>query len=327
MKKVRNYYTVGIDVGGSKISCCVGTIDNPEVLLESYDVTSSSGGKKVVEQIIENIEKIIPTTIIEKNLVKGIGVGVPGVVDSISGEVVWAPNIKGWKNIQLAKIINSKFGIPVYVENDVDAAAIGEYYFGINGMYKNMLFIAIGTGIGCGIIINGNLYRGSHNVAGAIGWSILGKEGMDCSYKTCGHLEEIFSGSAFDRIAKRLFGEDANSFKLFEFYRRRDSKVVKLLDNALLYLGMAIANIVSFFDPEAVVIGGGVGENADVIIPKVRQIIKRYSQPYIANKVKVLPSILKNKAGLYGAMLLPIIRQTRNKKEKMFQFLSKEVCV
>jgi glucokinase len=322
MKKVKNFYTVGIDVGGTKISCCVGSFDNPEVLIESYDVTSPSGGFKVVEQVIENIQKLVPRTIIEKHLLKGIGIGIPGVVDFFSGRVVWAPNIKGWKNIPLGKIINSKFNVPVYVENDVDTAAVGEYYLGVNMKYKNMLFIAIGTGIGCGIIIDGKLYRGSHNVAGAIGWTILGKEGMNCQYKTCGHLEEIFSGSSFDKLAKKLFGEEINSTILFELYRKKNKKAIEVLDNALLYLGMAIANIISFFDPEVVVIGGGVGENTDIIIPKIKQVVKKYSQPYIANKVKILPSSLKNKAGLYGAMWLPVINQIKTKKEKLFQQLS-----
>jgi len=328
MKNVKNFYTVGIDVGGTKISCCVGSFYNPEVLIESYDVTSPVGGSKVVNQIIKNIQKLVPHTIIEKHQLKGIGIGIPGIVESSSGEVVWAPNIKGWKNIPLGKIISSKFGIPVYVENDVDTAAVGEYYFGIGGGYKNMLFIAIGTGIGCGIIIDGKLYRGSHNVAGAIGWTILGKEGMNCQYKTCGHLEEIFSGSAFDKLAKKLFGEETNSAKLFELYRKKNKKAIEVLDNALLYLGMAIANIISFFDPEVVVIGGGVGENTDIIIPKIKQVVKKYSQPYIANKVKILSSSLKNKAGLYGAMWLPVINHImKDKKEKILYLSSSEVYV
>jgi len=322
MKNVKNLYTVGIDVGGTKIACCVGSFTIPEILIESYDITSSVGGSKVVDQIIKNIQKLVPHTIIEKHQLKGIGIGVPGIVESSSGMVVWAPNIKGWKNIPLAKIINSKFGVPVYVENDVDTAVVGEYYFGVNRSYKNMLFIAIGTGIGCGIIIDGKLYRGSHNVAGAIGWSILGKEGMNCRYKTCGHLEETFSGSAFDKLAKKFFGEEATSAKLFELYRKKNNKAIEIINNALLYLGMAIANIISFFDPEVVVIGGSVAENNDIIIPKIEKVIKKYSQPYIANKVKILSSSLKNKAGLYGAMWLPVINQSKNIKQNSFRVVS-----
>ncbi|MCS7227522.1 MAG: ROK family protein, partial [Endomicrobia bacterium] len=133
-----------------------------------------------------------------------------------------------------------------------------------------------------------------------------------CRYKTCGHLEEVVSGSALDRAAKKFFGNNFDSKTLFELYRRKkDPKAVEIIEEFLLYLGMSIANIISFFDPDTVIIGGGVGENKDIIIPKVSQIVQKYVQPYIAKKVKILPSVLGNKAGLYGAMWLPVINTTK----------------
>lgn len=319
----KSIYTLGIDVGGTKISSCIGSLNNGEILIENYEYIFSEGGENVINQIIESIYKLVPQSFIEKKLIKGIGIGIPGIVGN-NGEVIWAPNIKNWKNVPLAERVFKEISIPVYLKNDVDCAALGEYYFGSAKGYKNVVFIAIGTGIGCGIIVNGEIYSGSHNVAGAIGWSILGKEGMKYSYKNCGHLEEVSSGSALDRIGKQVFGKDASSKTVFELYRKKNKKAIQIINEMLLYLGMCISNIISFFDPEIVVIGGGVGENKDIIIPAVTNIIKKYSQPYIAKKVKVLPSLLGTKAGLYGAMWLPVIYSKSKKHNFLCNYLTKK---
>lgn len=322
MVNTKSFYSVGIDIGGTKIFSCVASLTNTQVLIENYEFVSSHGPDSVVNQIVEGIYKLVPQTLIDK--IKGIGIGIPGIVNN--GVVIWAPNLKNFKNVPLAKKVTSKIHTPVYIENDVDCAAIGEYYFGSAKGTKNCVFISIGTGIGCGIIVDGKLYRGSHNVAGAIGWNILGKEGMKCQYKNCGHLEEVVSGSALDRIAKKKFGENATSKTIFELYRKKESQAVQIVEEFLLYLSMEIANIISFFDPEVVVIGGGVGENKDVFFPKISQIVKKYVQPYIANKVKIVPSMLGNKAGLYGAMWLPMVF-TKNRpkitKRKVKQYNEK----
>jgi len=315
-------YLVGVDLGGTKVHVGVSDLQG-NIIAEAKEDTVRISGKAVLEQISSLITEMLRKESVESLQIRGIGIGVPGIVDHKRGEVVWAPNLPNWRNIPLRRYIQSKvYNLPVYLENDVDCAVLGEAWLGVAKGKKDVVFISIGTGIGSGLILNGKLYRGSKGVSGAIGWFILGKEGMKSKYKRCGHLESVSSGQGIKDLVKEYLGEFFSSSRrdapeirkyknidakgIFLLARRNDRLAKKVVKEALIYLGMGVANVISIINPEMVVIGGGVGQASDIIIPEIRKIVDKYAQPFSAKNVSIVQSKLGTHAGLYGALRLPL---------------------
>ena len=220
--------------------------------------------------------------------VEAIGISVPGISHSIKG-TVWAPNIPGWEDYPLKNEITDSFGdIPVTIESDRTCYILGELWQGNAQGCNDAIYMAVGTGIGAGIIVNGNVLRGSHDVAGAIGWMALSRPYIE-EYKDCGCFEHFASGEGIARLAriiikeeKSYFGELKNklpeeitSYDIFSAYERKDSIAVRVIEQCIGFWGMAVANLVSLFNPEKIILGGGVFGPA---IPLIPAIVKEASQ-------------------------------------------------
>jgi glucokinase len=312
-------YLVGVDLGGTKIHVGISDLQG-NIVAEAKEDTVRISEKAVLEQISSLINEMLKKEKVEPSQICGIGIGVPGIVDYKKGEVIWAPNLPNWKNIPLRRYICRKvYNLPVYLENDVDCAVLGEAWLGVAKGKKDVVFISIGTGIGSGLLLGGKLYRGSSGVSGAIGWFILGKEGMRNKYTRCGHLEAISSGVGIKNLMKRYVEDfpwrdraQARKYKnidakeIFHLARVNDRLARAVVKEALIYLGMGVANVVSIINPEMVVIGGGVGQASDIIIPEVKKMVDKYAQPYSAKNVCIVQSKLGTHAGLYGALRLPL---------------------
>lgn len=310
-------YVVGVDLGGTKISTALSNL-NGEVISQTTVPTNANEGEiPVLNRIIESIEKVIKDGSVTYKDIKGIGIGSPGPLDAEKGTIIYTPNLP-FKNFNLVEPINKKFGAPVFLDNDANVAAIGEYMFGAGKGAKDVVFFTVSTGIGGGAILNGKVYRGHTSNALEIGHMTVAPDGPRCNCGNIGCVEATSSGTS---IAKR--GQEAltskvettlrkyegtiTSYEVFTEAAAGDPVCVDIINNALNYLGIAVANAVSIFDPEIIIIGGGVSKAGDIVFDTVRKVVDKRCFKSMAESVKIVPAGLGTDAGVVGAVALALL--------------------
>ena len=265
------YAVIGVDLGGSKmlgvLADLTGSIQH-ETYLPHSEVATGAGPLRPVDAL-EPLSQLIGALVAAPRPVgqqlRGIGVGVPSVVLNPEGVVSWAPALD-WRNLPLRDILSERFGLPVAVENDVNLAALGEMVFGAGQGARDLLCIAIGTGIGAGIVIGGAIHRGHHQAAGEMGYMLPGIEYLGRTYDQFGALETLASGDGIADRACRALGQQGvpvprdqvTAEYVFSAARRGEQRAREVVDETVDYLGLAIANASMLLDPEVVVLGGGV---------------------------------------------------------------------
>lgn len=312
-ERQRRTYSIGIDVGGTKISAALFT-PLGEMPSRIKNPIEASKPEKTLFQIIRMMRDLAFQVEREKATVEAIGIAIPGIVYQNTGKV-WAPNIPGWENYPLKDKIQREITIPVILDSDRSAYVLGEQWCGMARGLKDVVFLAVGTGIGAGIIVDGLLCRGSEDIAGAVGWFALDPIFRE-EYAEMGCFEAEASGNAVARKAVQLTREDASSlmFELAEgnregitakivaeAARKNDVLANKVIESAVKYLSMGIANIVSMLNPQMVILGGGLFQAGDLLLDPIRREFLRWAQPIAAKNVKIELSALGEDAGLYGA--------------------------
>jgi glucokinase len=286
---------IGIDLGGTKIAGVLAT-PSGKVLMDVQVPTEAHKGKK---QVIENIKKAIRLLIrSQKVKIKAIGIGAPGPILYEKGVVVEAPNLPGWKRVNLKQILEKEFRVPIFVDNDANCAALAEAWFGAAKFVRHFIYMTISTGIGGGIIIDKKLYRGAIGSAGEFGHMEIDLSGPKCGCGKRGCLEALASGSAL----KRKTGMDAISLELAA--RQGDKKAQAAIREAAHYLAIGIANLVNIFNPEMVVIGGGLSNMRELLLVPIRKEFKKYALTLPAKSVKIVRAKLGTQAGVLGAAAL-----------------------
>jgi glucokinase len=313
MEEKRKRFCGAIDVGGTKISSALFTPEG-NMFCKGKVAIDKSRAEKPAEQIIDIISTLEEYARAEKGELAAIGIDIPGVVFHRTGRV-WAPNIPGWEEFPLREKIQEKVKLPLILESDRSAYVSGEQWQGIAKGLKNVVFLAVGTGIGAGLIIDGRLCHGSEDISGAVGWFALSPE-FKAKYSEIGCFEAEASGNSVARKARKLIeaGESSLLTKMVEgkienitaetvveAAQKNDPIAKKVIDSAIRFLGMGIANIVSILNPEMVVLGGGLFQAGQVFLEPVRKEFIRWAQPLAAQKVRIELSSLGEDAGLYGA--------------------------
>lgn len=309
---------LGIDLGGTKLALALFSAEGD--ILEKKTVSlESRTGSDVGKLITDQIEGAIDTIRQKGKQVKSIGISVPGISHTSTGRV-WAPNIPGWDNYPLLDEVRSSVGeIPVTIDSDRACYILGELWKGNARGCNDAIFLSVGTGIGAGILVNGEVLRGSHDIAGAIGWMALDRPWHD-KYKDCGCFEYYASGEGIARLSKELLAgeieytgelrnikpDEITSYDIFTAFEYRDPVAVKVIEICIEIWGMVVANLVSLFNPEKVIIGGGVFGPAVSLIPAIRDEAKKWAQPVSIHQVVIEPSALSGEAGVYGAGFLAL---------------------
>lgn len=313
---------VGIDVGGTKVAG--GLMDRQGRLVHSQVVpTLADRGFQVsLRQILGLMVRMIRRAG-GKQGVAGIGICAPGPLNPKTGLVIDAPNLPGWRNVRLARIIEERFGLPAKVENDANAAGLAEVLFGAAVGCRDVFYVTVSTGIGTGIIIDRKIYHGSNGVAGEGGHvSVEYDSPYICGCGTRGCIEALAAGPAMARRARvRLEQEhsmpsllrqlscgQSNRItpKMIEDAARAGDPVSKsIIEETGFYLGVWLAGMITLLDPDVVVIGGGVARIGKPLFDKIRQTIPRYSiNPRFASKTPLVPAKLEKNAGVFGAASL-----------------------
>jgi len=309
------YAVIGLDLGGTKLFGTVsdlgGTIQH-EVYLPWKDSGEDIPGD--VERVCELIARLLDAPHPAGQTVRGIGVGAPGVTLSEDGIVQWAPGL-GWRDLPLRDILQERFQLPVFVENDVNLAALGEYGFGLAKGAHSLICVAVGTGIGAGIVINRKIYKGFTHSAGEIGYlppdiSYLGRR-----YPGYGPLESIASGTGVEERARRYLDEqgqavppDLSAELVFEAARSGETWARHIVTETVDYLALAIGVMAAVLDPEVIVLGGGVAHSADLLLDPIRERI----EGLVPSVPRLVQSNLGSRAAVMGAILLVLDATTEH---------------
>jgi len=301
---------IGVDLGGTKMFGALANIGGEiigEQTINGHGTTGEASYATLEEIICELMR--VPRPRGQK--IRGIAVGAPGVTRTNAGIVEWAPSLN-WREYPLKQKLEKRFRLPCIVDNDVNLAALGEQWFGAGEGAHNIVLIAIGTGVGAGLIVDGVLYRGHNNAAGEVGFLLSNRVELDQQYEKFGALESVISGTGIAERAQRArtkqrVSDALTSQDVFEAYRRREAWSIPLINETVDYLSIAIVNISTLLDPELIILGGGVSESADVLLPAVQARIQNILPKTPTLKV----STLGRRAAVMGA-IAQIVHTTSN---------------
>jgi glucokinase len=305
---VKARQVLAVDLGGTKVAA--GVVDRSGKIVRKKNVSvEASTAMGPVRQIVELARELAGGKSL-RGTFAAAGVAVPGLVRREG--TVWAPNLRGWTRMPLAKKLRSALGIPVVVESDRNAAVLGEAWRGAARGKSDAVVLMIGTGIGAGILSGGRLVRGAHELSGCAGWMVVaGEFGQEAGL--VGQLESLTAGPGVARAAQQevargrgglleeIPGEAMNAQEVAEAARRGDAAAIEVFLEAGRWLGYGVANLVSLFDPEVVVIGGGLAAASDLFLDALKKAMKERAQPIAARRVKVAVSRLGGEANLLGA--------------------------
>lgn len=307
---------LGIDLGGTKLALALFDKEG-EILFQKNIYLENRQGREVGELISQSFLKLSHSRSYEE--IESIGISVPGIYRIKTG-TVWAPNIPGWEDYPLFEEIKKVSGnIPVTIDSDRACYILGELWKGNARQCKDAIFLAVGTGIGAGILIDGRVLRGSNDIAGAIGWMALQKP-FEEKYIGCGCFEHFASGDGIAKTArdfleknenysgelKKILSAEISSHDVFAAFDHRDEIALKVIKICIEFWGMAAANLVSLFNPEKIIFGGGVFGPAISLIPEIKKEAVKWAQPISIQQVSFEPSALGNDAGVYGAGFLAL---------------------
>lgn len=295
-------YSIGVDLGGTKVR--IGLMNEIGILLNTLEIETEShkGPEYVIDRMVEHIRLLISPEY--RPNITGVGIGSPGPLNPKTGTIINAPNLPGWDHLPLAKLISDEISLPVLLDNDANVAALAENRYGAGRGSENMIYLTVSTGIGAGIIIDGELYYGKTGASGEIGHMMVDAAGPRCKCGQMGCLETLASGTAISSSALSSLGIAYNASELYEMELSGNKKAEELLDTAFSHLAVGIVNIVRLFDPERIVIGGGVTLMGDPFFSKLLTILNRDFQ-FSKHTVDILPVELGRDSGVIGAASLP----------------------
>ena len=308
-------YGFGIDLGGTTVK--IAYFDETGTMLDKWEIptVTADGGKQILPDIAASVKAYLAFHQIPASHILGIGIGVPGAVNG-KGVVNRCVNL-GWGVFNIAEDLSKLTGFPVKAGNDANVAALGEYWKGGGKGCDNMLFVTLGTGVGGGVVVDGNLLHGAHGSGAEIGHMLLNRdETLQCNGGKYGCVEQYCSATGIVRLAQRhLAATDAPSSlralenmtckDIFDAGKAGDKEALAILDQAYRYMGEFLGNVCSVVDPEVVVIGGGVSKAGQVLLDGIVPYFKKYVF-HAASGTRFALASLGNDAGAYGAFKLAL---------------------
>ena len=310
-------YLVGIDMGASHLHFALAGFSG-EIIRDAVEkVRPEDGPGKTIRQIKKGIQRLIPAS--ERSRLRAIALAVPSAVDPRTGLVLMANNLPGWTNINLKDELQKEFRLPVYIENDANMAAIGEHWRGVARSADNFVFIALGTGIGSGIFINGQLYVGRTGAAGELQFLHVEWPRWNEDFGDTGYFESYASGQGIATLGRKLMkprtgahskglAETRDAYFVFEAFHKGQAKARKVLETIFTILGAGVANVAGVLDPEMVVLGGGITRGAPELMLSTVTTVARRIQP---NCPPILMSELGDQAQTYGAIYSSLMAACR----------------
>lgn len=307
---------LAVDVGGTKV-LVAAVLPGGEMISRKYYLTEAErGAQAVINRLSSAVNRCISRVRSNGTKFLGIGIGIAGALDVDKGLVTSSPNLPGWRNVPIRDSVAARSELPVYLINDANAAALGEHRFGAGVGFDNMLYVTVSTGIGGGIITNGELYTGANGCAGEFGHTTIVPDGPQCHCGNFGCLEALASGWAIAKEAIRRINSGEKSYitevvdgkienitaEAVAAAARKDDRLAReIVDKAAGYLGIGLANVVNIFNPELIVIGGGLSKMGNMLLGPACRIIRKRAFRLPAKTVRIVRARLGSNAGIIGA--------------------------
>ncbi len=310
-------YLIGVDLGGTNMVGGVAYLDGTVIERRKQRSRLHGVGERNGDESLERLAALIQelrALCPEPEKIWGVGIGVPSITLKDAGIVVWAPAF-GWCDLPLRELLEAELDLPVFVENDVNLAALGEYKFGVGRSTQNLVVIFVGTGIGAGIILNGRLYRGATQASGELGYMAVGLDSLGKHYDQFGCLESAASGLGIARRAQegikagadtdildRVDGDvkAVTAAHVFTAARAGDPLATEVVEETVRYYALAIANVACILDPEMIILGGGVTRSADMLLDGIKELIAGV----VPRVPRIVASSLGKDAILQGAFAM-----------------------
>ncbi|CAM4012206.1 ROK family protein [Listeria booriae] len=286
-------YRIGIDIGATNMR--VGLFDPADQLVarEQSNTEATLGATQALEKLVRMIEAVDP-----ERLASGIGIGAPGPLDVDNGIILDAPNLPGWHGFRIRDELESRAGKTVFLMNDAKVAALAEAKIGAGAGYSSVQYITVSTGVGGGLVCDGEVFAGSHQHASELGNMIV-----DVSLKN-GTLEDLCSGTVLKRESKVLFGKDKTAANLFIHYDAYHPEARRVIAGWLQHFGAALTSIIQVIDPEVFVLGGAVILHNPWLVEELKTIVAQRVYGTMKETIQLKVASLGDDAGLYGAAML-----------------------
>ncbi|MFQ5599594.1 MAG: ROK family protein [Candidatus Krumholzibacteriia bacterium] len=313
--------TVGVDIGGTNIKIAVVWNDGTVVVSKQIPTWGDAGPQQASARMIDAVRNLMRAEKLEPAEMRALGIDSAGLVDAEKNIVTDSPNLRSWEKHPLAQELSDAIGVPAFLENDVNAMAYGEWRSGAGRGTRHLVCLTLGTGVGGGLILDGKLYRGANGAAGELGHMTLDVHGPPCSCPNLGCLERhVGAAWIVERTLEKL-GHDSRPSRLrrlpsaelspknlSDAAESGDELAAEILDETGVLLGMGLVSLVNAFNPERVVIGGGVAQAGERLFEPARRTIRRHAMSVQAATVEVVPAALGNDAAVVGAALLALER-------------------
>lgn len=307
---------IGIDLGGSAIKAGLVTREGKVSKFRRYELAGGRGEKEVVRFLKKVMEDLSTMAVRDNRRILASGIGSAGIIDMEKGVIVTSPNFSGWKNVPLRDLLKDSIDFPLYLDNDANSAAYGEKWVGAGKLVRSMICLTMGTGIGGGIILDGDVWHGDHGMGGEIGHITVNPEGPKCLCGNTGCLEVYASATGMVRNARELIkkgeqslltplsGGDISRISGKMIYKAAvdgDRVSLTVLNEAGKYLGITMANLMNLLNPSMIVLTGEVTGSWEFFMPVAKKEVKKRAFPAIVKRTKMVRGKLPDRAGVIGA--------------------------
>jgi len=315
-------WILAVDIGGTKTAAALVS-SHGEIRARKQEATSQDGPQAGITQVVRLVRGLLQENSLTSAQCRCLGVGIPAVLEPETDQVIWAPNLRGWRDVPLRSRLEAELGLPVFIEYDGHAAVLGEWWVGSGRGLRSIVDVIIGTGIGGGMILDGRLHRGQNRLAGAAGWFALTTDAdlEDQRARALGFWEPRAAGPGLMQRTQESLEQHRDSLlwsiaqaepltptHLFSAAKQKDAYALEVVEEFAGWVGLGIANIISLINPEMVILGGGIGTQCDFLLPRIRQVVERWAQPISAGSAVITVSRLGADAGLLGAAYSAILR-------------------
>jgi len=307
---------LGVDLGGTKILTVV-TNSQGKMLSRDHSITpAQKGHEAVIQSILESAHRAVERADVDISELTAVGIGAPGLSNPETGILFTSPNLAGWRDVPLRDIMQERLGKKTFVINDANAAALGEFYFGAARGIRNFIYITLSTGIGGGIIIDGKIYSGAIGAAGEVGHMTIDDEGPICNCGNRGCWEALASGTALAKEARHRIKEGVATSILeyaegdvekvtaqviYSAAEQGDSLAKELIARTGYYVGVGLANLINIFNPELIVIGGGLSNIGDMLLEPAFKVAEERAYMEAFQAVRFASAELGRNSGVLGA--------------------------
>ena len=305
-------YVLGVDLGATHLSVLLTDLEAHPVARIEKALSVEEGPGLVLDQVAQLVGKALEQAGLGMELVFGAAIGIPGPLDFATGKTIFPPIMPGWHGVPIRDHLRERLGKPVHVDNDANLGAIGEYWWGAGRGARNLAFIKVGTGIGCGLILDGQVYRGDTGSAGEIGHTVIDEDGPPCRCGSSGCLEALGARPAILQTAHQAGFQKSDSrqpcrntfgiLDLIEAARCGDSLARRLFAQAGRHIGVALTSLINLLNPGVVVVGGGVARAGTFLLEPLRETVQQRALTVAAKSARIVESELGANAIAIGAV-------------------------